>query len=85
VPLDETAAAALTKATGAPVCEGMTNFGTGLLVAASLPNPPLSTRTAEPQTGHVSGSPGRILPGLSPEDLPGGWVVEESGYVRKAQ
>lgn len=81
--LDPVHATALTSATGAVVCEGLTHESAGTLVAVSLPDPPRSTRTAEAQTGNVPDSPGRLLPGLLPEALPPGWQLEETGYVRK--
>ncbi len=76
-------ATALTAATGATVCGGLTHPAAGILVAASLPQPPKSTRTGEAQSGHLPDSPGRLLPGLALEALPEGWRLEADGYVRR--
>ena len=83
VPLAAATAEALTSATGAIVCEGLTCESSGSLVAVSQPDPPLYTRTAEPQAGQMPGSPGRLLPGLLPEAVPPGWHLEEQGYLRR--
>ena len=80
-PLAEPVAAALTTATGAADCPGLTCEAAGTVVAVSLPDPPRSTRTAEPQTGRKPGSPGRLLPGLLTEAIPPGWTLDESGYL----
>lgn len=79
--MPDSTATALAAATGAVTCEGLTFEAAGLLVAVSLPDPPLATRTAEPQTGHRHDSPGRLLPGLLTEALPPGWIADEAGYV----
>lgn len=80
-PMAEPASNALTHATGAVVREGLTCAATGRVIAVSLPDPPLSTRTAEPQTGRKPGSPGRLLPGLLTDAIPDGWKLDESGYL----
>jgi acyl-[acyl-carrier-protein]-phospholipid O-acyltransferase/long-chain-fatty-acid--[acyl-carrier-protein] ligase len=82
-PMDPTAAAALTTATGAIVCQGLANESSGTMAAVSLPDPPLFTRTAEPQTGSRPGSPGRILPGMLNSELPQGWEIDEAGFLRR--
>ena len=82
-PMDAAAAAALTAATGAIVCQGLANESSGTLTAISLPDPPLATRTAEPQTGRQAGSPGRILPGMLTRELPPGWEIDEAGFLRR--
>ena len=76
-----TTEAALSTATGAVLCPGLTDTTVGTVIAVSLPDPPISTRTAEPQTGRKSGSPGRLLPGLLTEEIPTGWTLDESGYL----
>ena len=79
--LPEPLGADLTAATGATICSGLTHEVGGTIVAVSLPDPPISTRTAEPQTGRKPESPGRLLPGLPTEAIPGGWHLDEGGYL----
>ena len=83
-PLPEPIAAALQAANGALPCRGLIHFDSGSLVAVSLPDPPLATRTAEPQTGQRADSPGRLLPGLLEAALPPGWHTDSSGFVNRA-
>ena len=77
-------ASALHLATGAAACSGLTYPEAGALVAVSLPDPPLATRTAEPQIGQRADSPGRLLPGLREAALPPGWRTDPSGFAVSA-
>ena len=79
--LPDSTATALTAATGASVCQGLTNDPEGTVVAVSLPDPPISTRTGEPQSGRKPGSPGRLLPGLLTGSIPEGWTMDEGGFL----
>jgi hypothetical protein len=71
----------LLSATGAVACPGLTDEFTGRLIAVSLPDPPLGSRTAEPQRGLRGGSPGRLLPGLDPTLVPTGWTMDADDFV----
>lgn len=79
--LPEAASHRLLDATGAVACPGLTDEISGCLLAVSLPDPPLGSRTAEPQRGLQPGSPGRLLPGLDPSVLPAGWEMSENDFV----
>jgi acyl-[acyl-carrier-protein]-phospholipid O-acyltransferase / long-chain-fatty-acid--[acyl-carrier-protein] ligase len=64
----------------------------GLVVAMSMPHPPLPTETTVFQSGNKAGSWGRVLPGWYLEDgklqpggmiLPAGVVMDASGFLVK--
>ncbi|MES2708134.1 MAG: MFS transporter [Verrucomicrobiota bacterium] len=80
-PLPATISDRLQAATGAVACPGLTDEISGRLLAVSLPDPPLGSRTAEPQRGLQPGSPGRLLPGLDPSVLPVEWTMAENDFV----
>ena len=58
-----TFAAALESRWHLTICPARYDDATQHLVSISLPNPPVTTSTGDPQTGHKSGSHGRLLPG----------------------
>lgn len=80
-PISEALGQRLLAATGAVACPGLTDEFTGRLIAVSLPDPPLGSRTAEPQRGLRSGSPGRLLPGLNPSLVPTGWTMDGDDFL----
>lgn len=49
---------------GTLVCPCLISEAGGLVLAVSMPDPPLMTSTAEPQSGNREGSRGRLLPGV---------------------
>lgn len=83
-PLPAATATLLTQSTGAIPCPGLTDESAGLVPVISLPDPPLGSRTAEPQRGLQTGSPGRLLPGLPPTALPPAWILSENDFVLPA-
>ena len=81
---------------GTVVCPCLTNEAAGAVLTISMPNPPLPTSTAEPQSGVREASAGRLLPGivvLPGEEpvcvlpggrqvtLPRGTYVDDEGFV----
>lgn len=57
------------------ICPARYDEATQHLVSISLPNPPVTTSTGDPQTGHKPGSNGRLLPGYRARTTDGGLTL----------
>lgn len=64
------------------VCPLLTGEEEGVLLAISMPHPPGTTSTAEPQNGWVEGSCGRLLPGVCSAVTESGVILTSPGAPR---
>lgn len=83
--VDNATAAMLKSVTGAPVCPCLAMDREGILISVSMPDPPLATRTAEPQSGIRDGAAGRLLPGLQADTSSAGTLIVSLPSGRSAE